>query len=175
MSGALDAFDFIEPADKLKVAEYCRMFPHAVLIFFSVNKKLRPVSTGVADAASAAPPGAAHDSESGELVTGTYLVFPVKPRDEATGTCTIGRAADCDIQIEDVSIAEKHATIELRGHSYLLVDHGSDGGSKVNGVPLFDAESKQLVSGSGVRLGDVDLVFLEAPEFYQFIRRFYGL
>ena len=46
---------------------------------------------------------------------------------------SIGRAADCDIRLEDVAVSKHHAIVEVLGKDYVLRDLGSSNGTKVNG------------------------------------------
>ncbi|MBI5527702.1 MAG: FHA domain-containing protein [Deltaproteobacteria bacterium] len=169
------ASEYVPIVRKLPLDEFCRQNPHPVLIFFSTSKKLKPnkQSQGLTiDHLSL--------SDSGGTGTGTgrtrgaYLVFPIVPCGGGEGGTTVGCRSSCDVQIDDASISKHHATIETRRTSHWITDNKSSGGTEVNGEALDPDEPRQLVSGAGVRLGDVDLIFLEAPEFYTFIKRFFG-
>lgn len=46
---------------------------------------------------------------------------------------TIGRAADCDVRLEDVAVSKHHALVEVLGKDYVLRDLGSSNGTRVNG------------------------------------------
>jgi len=54
-------------------------------------------------------------------------------------TCTVGRARDATLRIDEPAFAERHAQLELRGDRVLLRDMGSAEGSLVNGLPVRDA------------------------------------
>ncbi|MEZ5305181.1 MAG: FHA domain-containing protein [Verrucomicrobiales bacterium] len=64
---------------------------------------------------------------------------------------TVGRGADNDLQIEDVSISSHHAEFMAADDTYELVDLGSTNGSKVNGQPV---ERKRLTPGDQISLGN---------------------
>jgi pSer/pThr/pTyr-binding forkhead associated (FHA) protein len=56
----------------------------------------------------------------------------------AEGSITIGRAPDNMIVIDDPSVSNRHATMELTGETYRLKDLESTNGTKVNGVPITE-------------------------------------
>jgi pSer/pThr/pTyr-binding forkhead associated (FHA) protein len=51
---------------------------------------------------------------------------------------TIGRAPDNMIVIDDPSVSNRHARLELSGDTYRLKDLDSTNGTKVNGVPVTE-------------------------------------
>jgi pSer/pThr/pTyr-binding forkhead associated (FHA) protein len=51
---------------------------------------------------------------------------------------TIGRAPDNMIVIDDPSVSNRHAQLELSGETYRLKDLDSTNGTKVNGVPITE-------------------------------------
>src|SRR6267378_2839439 len=51
---------------------------------------------------------------------------------------TIGRAPDNMIVIDDPSVSNRHAQLELTGEIYRLKDLDSTNGTKVNGVPITE-------------------------------------
>jgi pSer/pThr/pTyr-binding forkhead associated (FHA) protein len=56
----------------------------------------------------------------------------------AESSITIGRAPDNMIVIDDPSVSNRHAQLELSGETYRLKDLDSTNGTKVNGVPITD-------------------------------------
>jgi pSer/pThr/pTyr-binding forkhead associated (FHA) protein len=56
----------------------------------------------------------------------------------AEDSITIGRAPDNMIVIDDPSVSNRHATMELAGETYRLKDLDSTNGTKVNGVPITE-------------------------------------
>jgi pSer/pThr/pTyr-binding forkhead associated (FHA) protein len=56
----------------------------------------------------------------------------------AEGSITIGRAPDNMIVIDDPSVSNRHALMELTGETYRLKDLESTNGTKVNGVPVTE-------------------------------------
>ncbi|HME87994.1 MAG TPA: FHA domain-containing protein [Chthoniobacterales bacterium] len=56
----------------------------------------------------------------------------------AERTITIGRAPDNMIVIDDRSVSNRHALLELSGETYRLKDLDSTNGTKINGVPITE-------------------------------------
>ncbi len=54
----------------------------------------------------------------------------------AERSITIGRAPDNMIVIDDPSVSNRHAQLELSGETYRLKDLDSTNGTKVNGIPI---------------------------------------
>ena len=76
---------------------------------------------------------------------------------------TIGRQAQCDIQVEDTWMSRQHARIVWTGTAYEIEDLGSTNGTFVNGERVVG--SRALRTGDRLQLGDqVELAFqLRAP------------
>jgi predicted component of type VI protein secretion system len=71
----------------------------------------------------------------------------------AEQSITIGRAADNMIVIDDPSVSNRHALLELTGQAYRLKDLDSTNGTKVNGVPITETV---LRFDDRVRFGAID-------------------
>jgi hypothetical protein len=71
----------------------------------------------------------------------------------------VGRAADCDIVIDDAQIAPHHATVENIDETICLRDMGSGAGAIVNGLRLTTAV---LHTGDQIAFGR-DQFLIEAP------------
>src|ERR1700688_675210 len=70
-------------------------------------------------------------------------------------SATIGRAAECDIQVNSPQVSGRHAMILSTNDAYYLTDLGSSNGTQING---------QRVKGS-TRLNPGDLIDLCGPTF----------
>lgn len=68
----------------------------------------------------------------------------------------IGRGKDTDLLLPDISVSRHHAKIELRGKELMLVDLGSQNGTKVNGKPMRE---RALKSGDQLQIGKFVMVF----------------
>jgi tRNA A-37 threonylcarbamoyl transferase component Bud32 len=98
------------------------------------------------------------------LVTSRYRRWEV-----ALGTAPlrIGRrdperqhVPELDLAEHDRGIASRrHATIQLQGDEYLLIDHNSTNGTRVNGRPLTAQVPHRLRAGDRITIGDVEMEF----------------
>ena len=70
---------------------------------------------------------------------------------------TAGRADARDICIKDPSISSYHADFIKKGATYILRDHNSTNGSKVNNVPV--TEDVELKSSDMIQLGNVEMLY----------------
>jgi pSer/pThr/pTyr-binding forkhead associated (FHA) protein len=71
----------------------------------------------------------------------------------AESSITIGRAPDNMIVIDDASVSNRHALLELSGENYKLKDLESTNGTKVNGVPITET---LLRFDDRIRFGAID-------------------
>ena len=69
----------------------------------------------------------------------------------------VGRALDNDIWLADVTVGRYHAVIERADSDWLVTDHGTVGGTWVNGTPRHCAV---LVGGDVVRFGAFEFSFV---------------
>lgn len=69
----------------------------------------------------------------------------------------IGRAADNEIAIPDLSLSRVHARISVEGESFVLSDQGSRNGTYLNEVAL--RSEVQLRPGDVIRAGDTTIEF----------------
>ncbi|MCA9213207.1 MAG: GGDEF domain-containing protein [Planctomycetales bacterium] len=72
---------------------------------------------------------------------------------------TLGRAKDCDIQLDDDSVSREHAVIRHDLDGYTIKDLGSTNGTWVNDKRVDSAE---LTAGDRVRCGSQIMKFLSA-------------
>lgn len=75
---------------------------------------------------------------------------------------TVGRAAGCDVLIDDDSVSAQHARLEFDMGAWRITDLGSINGTAVEGVRLAANVPTPLPYGSTVRVGGVKLQFREA-------------
>ncbi|HWB60699.1 MAG TPA: FHA domain-containing protein [Chthoniobacteraceae bacterium] len=82
-------------------------------------------------------------------------------RDLSGDTITVGRLADNDIQIDDVSVSSHHLQLTLSGDDYHLKDLNSTNGTRVNGKTVTEV---QLRGGDRVRIGKIETVYQSENE-----------
>ncbi|NQW16291.1 MAG: FHA domain-containing protein [Chloroflexi bacterium] len=92
-----------------------------------------------------------------------WLVFQSGPnagQTTAIGQETmIGRAQNNDVVLDDEKVGPEHASITLIDGQYQLSEIGDASGTLVGGLPADS--SATLVSGSTVRIGDTDILFMQ--------------
>lgn len=72
---------------------------------------------------------------------------------------TLGRAAACEVVIDDDSVSAQHARLEFDLGGWRITDLGSVNGTAVEGVKLAPQVPTSLPYGTTVRLGGVKLQF----------------
>lgn len=75
---------------------------------------------------------------------------------------TVGRAAACDVVVDDDSVSGRHARLEYQQGAWRITDLRSINGTAVEGVKLAPDVPTALPYGATVRLGGVHLQFREA-------------
>lgn len=73
----------------------------------------------------------------------------------------IGRVAEMDIQIDDVSVSRRQAEIQQDGAGWVVRDIGSSNGTFVNGERL--AGDRPLKAGDEIAIGKYSLFFERVP------------
>jgi hypothetical protein len=79
------------------------------------------------------------------------------------GTQVIGRQSDCELCIDDGFISRRHAIVVRDATRVTIQDTGSANGTRVNDEPLHE-DPRALQSGDVVRVGRIDLVYLDGLE-----------
>jgi DNA-binding NtrC family response regulator len=75
----------------------------------------------------------------------------------ASGALTLGRGADCDIAIDDVSVSRHHAVLHI-GPVIEIEDRGSHNGTRVGERKLGSGERRAVLPGEVVHLGNATIV-----------------
>lgn len=74
---------------------------------------------------------------------------------------TIGRHADSDIELDDITVSRRHSEIHRQQGRCIVKDAGSLNGTYVNGDRIDVAE---LIHGDELQIGKYHLVYLESAE-----------
>ncbi len=73
----------------------------------------------------------------------------------------LGRSADCQIYISDLSVSREHACVVHTDDGYVVEDLGSGNGTRVNGTRVIH---QVLRSGDELKIGDCQLRYLAEGE-----------
>lgn len=78
------------------------------------------------------------------------------------GEFAIGRAAECQLAIDDPLASRRHALLRVRKDGVTAEDLGSRNGVQVNGTRIEG--SRELVPGDRIRIGSQDLTFYRTDD-----------
>jgi pSer/pThr/pTyr-binding forkhead associated (FHA) protein len=74
---------------------------------------------------------------------------------------TVGRLSENTLQIEDISVSSRHATLTLgEGGDYVLRDIGSTNGTELNGKEITREEDYKLQDGDKVVFGKIEASYV---------------
>jgi serine/threonine protein kinase len=82
-------------------------------------------------------------------------------------TLLVGRDADCDIVLEDISVSRHHARIEFDGAQYRVIDLKSTNGVYQEGAKLLPGIAETWTPGKTLRIGDHYLQLERSTQPYQ--------
>jgi pSer/pThr/pTyr-binding forkhead associated (FHA) protein len=77
--------------------------------------------------------------------------------------CSIGRAAGCEIRIDELGLSPRHAQIRGSGGRHWLSDLGSDLGTFCAGRRLAPNQELELAENVALQFGMVEAVYTRAP------------
>jgi pSer/pThr/pTyr-binding forkhead associated (FHA) protein len=80
------------------------------------------------------------------------------------GTQVIGRQPDCELRIDDGFVSRRHAIVARDHDAIWLEDAGSANGTSLNGEQLLRGRRRPLRSGDAIRIGRIELVYLDGSE-----------
>jgi hypothetical protein len=78
------------------------------------------------------------------------------------GEFVIGRAANCQLSLDDPLVSRSHATLSVTPESVVLIDLGSRNGVRVNGDRIEG--KRNLAHGDQIAIGSQDLVLMSRRE-----------
>jgi pSer/pThr/pTyr-binding forkhead associated (FHA) protein len=99
-------------------------------------------------------------------------VLELRKRSPGTAEITLGRAPDCDLVIEDPTVSRLHASFRQEPHTgmWQVVDAESHNGTFQAGVLIVPGRPVPLFERASLRFGAVELAFLHASAFEQYVR-----
>lgn len=106
------------------------------------------------------------DAEQAEILT----VFTVPQFAPRSGALAVGSDPSCPLRIAAASVSRVHARLVLSDR-WRVEDAGSLVGTWVNGEALEPSVARDLDPGDRLSLGALDLTFLPAAHFYDFVRQ----
>ncbi|MBZ4416162.1 FHA domain-containing protein [Myxococcus sp. RHSTA-1-4] len=101
------------------------------------------------------------------------LVFEVRPRPHGVGSeVTVGRGPECDIVLAEPTVSRMHARFRQEPHTgvWSVTDLESHNGTYQEGVLIVPGRAAPLFRRASLRLGSVEVLFLQACAFEQYVR-----
>jgi pSer/pThr/pTyr-binding forkhead associated (FHA) protein len=99
------------------------------------------------------------------------IILPVVARSSRRkGHVVIGRAASCDVVVEDPSVSERHCVVEDRGGVLTVVDQGSTNGTLINGTPLEPSLAHTLRDEDVLTLGRHSFQYFTPAVLFQYLQ-----
>ena len=101
------------------------------------------------------------------------LVFEVCPRMRAgSAEVTVGRSPECDIVLSEPTVSRMHARFRQEPHTgvWSVTDLESHNGTFQEGVLIVPGRPAPLFRRASLRLGGVEVFFLQACAFEQYLR-----
>ncbi|MFP2910481.1 FHA domain-containing protein [Pyxidicoccus sp. 3LFB2] len=101
------------------------------------------------------------------------LVFEVRTRPcTHASEVTVGRSSECDIVVSEPTVSRMHARFRQEPHTgmWSVTDLESHNGTYQDGVLILPGRPTPLFRRASLRLGGVDLLFLQAEAFEQYVR-----
>ncbi len=100
-------------------------------------------------------------------------VYELRPRLPGGGqSVTVGRSPECDIVLSEPTVSRMHARFQPEPHTgvWCVTDLESHNGTYVEGVLIVPGRSAPLFRRASLRLGNVEVLFLQACAFEQYVR-----
>jgi hypothetical protein len=104
----------------------------------------------------------------------SLVAYPLRRTERSVGhLVTIGRTANNDVVVNDISISRFHAFAKQNGDGKMQIqDANSTNGTGVNGMPVSpqgQGPASDLKVGDNVRLGQIEFTYLDAKALQDFI------
>lgn len=98
-------------------------------------------------------------------------VYPLskKPGAPFADMITVGRTANNDVVVNDITVSRFHAFFRHRGEAWVVCDAGSKNGTSLEGDVLEARKERLIVSGQQVRVGDIELAFYTPDDLFDIL------
>jgi hypothetical protein len=98
-------------------------------------------------------------------------VYPLakKPGAPFADMITVGRTANNDVVVNDITVSRFHAFFRQRGAVWSVCDAGSKNGTSLDGTVLEARKERPIQSGQQLRVGDIELVFHNADDLFDIL------
>ncbi|MBL8951149.1 MAG: FHA domain-containing protein [Myxococcaceae bacterium] len=168
MAGARDVATFgvkyLNPGSSTGEAAFLKAVIHPVLLWLAPpSKKEEPLlfATRAGGRSKRPSPGRA-----------MFFFVEKSVKNAFTDEVTVGRTSNNDVTIEENSVSRFHAYFKpgAKGAGWTLVDAKSTAGTYVGGKKLEPKTPVVLTNAAVVRIGDVELQFLEPKGFWQYMQ-----
>lgn len=105
---------------------------------------------------------------TGEGEAGQYEVYPLvkKPGAPFADMITVGRTANNDVVLRDITVSRFHAFFRRRNNGWFVCDAGSKNGTFMHDAQLKPRKENPLTSGDDIRLGDIVTTFYTAENLF---------
>lgn len=118
--------------------------------------------------------GTIEEPAAERTATVSLLAYPLRRTERSVGhLVTLGRTGSNDVVIPDVSVSRFHAFLKpAAAGGFQIQDAGSTNGTTVNGRPVPPQGAGpplDLKAGDNLRLGQVELTFLDARALREFL------
>jgi hypothetical protein len=102
---------------------------------------------------------------------GDVEVHPLikKPGAPFSDMITVGRTANNDLVLNDVTVSRFHAYFRAADGAWRVCDAGSKNGTKLAGKALEARKEVAIHAGQAVTFGDIQVTFYPAAELYELL------
>ncbi|MCA9667471.1 MAG: FHA domain-containing protein [Myxococcales bacterium] len=163
--------DLLEACRQLDRETFCAMHAPGALVHTSLDHQL--VDDSAAGASTLRSIGWAEMTRASAEAYKALFVEPRVGRDKVV----IGRAPHCDLTIDDVSLAERHAEVSIDGSSerpaFRIRALEDLLGTRVNDERLGVGVWRELRSGTRLQLGFTRFFFFSSGDLYVMVRQLF--
>lgn len=145
-------------------------FIRAVTSLLLVVSDTGPDSQPIAFRTVAASP-AAHRKSPPSGPTAEVFEVVKAPGNPYPDQISVGRTRNCDIVLRNPSVSKLHAHFRVNeAGSPVLVDNGSQNGTRVNGRLLVENQPQPVAVGDMIQFGRMSTTLLDAARLFDIVR-----